>query len=48
MLLLSAVVMLGYMLLYWTGFVILLGLWLAGLALESAASKALLDRAIEV
>jgi hypothetical protein len=35
------------LLLYWSGFVILLGLWLAGLALESAAWKALLDKAIE-
>ena len=39
--------MLGYTLLNWSGFSSLLGLWLAGLALESAASKVLLERASE-
>ena len=39
--------MLGSALLYWSGFGSLLGLWLAGLALGSAASKVLLERAGE-
>ena len=39
--------MLGSALLYWSGFGSLLGLWLAGLALGSAASKVLLERASE-
>jgi hypothetical protein len=40
--------MMGYLLLYWSGgSAILLGLWLAGLALESAAARALLYKAME-